>query len=180
MRRTCTALVRDLEIDIPVNPDDLVERLCARMGERLGQPVHYLLVRFPPESATGLWIDTGTAHYLLCERDTSGWHRVAITAHEFWHVEAGHGSLGVGVGDRDLPQLLLPSLDPSTVARIVAQRTYCSNQAEQEAEFFSSLLMAKVSRWLPRQSWSVPDHAAALVDRLETTLGHRPARRQDG
>jgi hypothetical protein len=35
-------------------------------------------------------------------------------------------------------------------------------------------MMAKVSRWLPKQTWTVPESAAAVVDRLESSLGRGP------
>ncbi|GAB2621508.1 hypothetical protein GCM10027168_61870 [Streptomyces capparidis] len=178
MRRSCAALVRDLDLPVPADPDDLIARLCDRMGQRLGRPVHHRLVPFPPDTVSGLWLATDAAHFVLCERDTSPWHRLAITGHEFWHMEAEHEA--TAVEGPDATRLVFPSLDPGTVARIVAARTHCSAEAEQEAEFFSSLLLSKVSRWLPQRTWAVPDSAAGLVHRLETALGRERERPDRG
>ncbi|WP_189132776.1 hypothetical protein [Wenjunlia tyrosinilytica] len=178
MRRTCAALVQDLDLPAPAEPGHLITSLCERMSQRLGRPVNHRLVRFPPDTVSGLWLATDTEHYVLCEQDTSPWHQLAITGHEFWHMEADHEAMAVQGADAG--RLVLPSLDPQTVARIVAARTHCSDEAEQEAEFFASLLLAKVSRWLPQRTWTVPDSAAAVVDRMETSLGTRPQRGDRG
>lgn len=172
MRRSCAALLRDLDMHVPVEPDQVIRALCGRMRQRLGKEVHHRLVPFPPVTVSGLWVETETAHYILCEKHTSPWHQLLITAHEFWHIEAGHEAT-TSEGEEDT-RLLFPSLDPRTVARIAARRSHCSAIAEQEADFFASLLMAKVSRWLPERTWAVPDSAVPLVRRLETTLGHDP------
>ncbi|AGP58323.1 hypothetical protein [Streptomyces rapamycinicus] len=174
MRRSCKALVRDLDLPVPAEPDQVVAALCGRMRQRLGRAVHHRLVSFPPDTVSGLWVATDSAHYILCEKDTSPWHQLLITCHEFWHMEADHeATLAAGEAST---RLVFPSLDPDTVARIVASRTHCSSEAEQEADFFASLLMAKVSRWLPNEIWTTPESpaTAAVVRRLETSLGHAP------
>jgi hypothetical protein len=125
-----------------------------------------------------VWVATDSANYLLCEEDTSGWHRLAITGHEFWHMEAEHDPTVLGAVEAT--RLALPSLDPPTVARIMSSRTHYVAAIEQEAELFASLLLAKVSRWLPKRDWAVPTHAAAVVGRLETTLGYRAGRDEHG
>jgi hypothetical protein len=177
MRRSCAELVLDLQPPDPAEPAHLIAALCARMGERLGVPVRHRLVRFPPETVSGLWIATDTINYLLCEQDTSGWHQLAITGHELWHMEAEHQATAVTAGDA--AGLGPDSPDRATVARIVAARTHCAAVAEQEAELFASLLVAKVSRWLPQRTWAVPENAVGVVNRLESTLGH-PVRRGQG
>ncbi|WP_431781351.1 hypothetical protein [Streptomyces chumphonensis] len=172
MRRSCAALVKDLDLPLPAEPEEVVAALCARMRQRLGRAVHHRLVAFPPDTVSGLWVATDDAHFILCEERTSPWHQLLITCHEFWHIEADHRATPGAEETTDA--LLFPSLDPSTVGRIVARRTHCTAEEEQEADFFASLLMARVSRWLPRRTWPVPPSAAAVVDRLENTLG-RPA-----
>ncbi|HZG05601.1 MAG TPA: hypothetical protein VE546_18835 [Streptomyces sp.] len=171
MRRSCAALVRDLDLPVPAEPDQVIAALCGRMRQRLGRDVHHRLVSFPPDTVSGLWVATDTAHYILCEERTSPWHQLLITCHEFWHMEVDHGATEI---DDDAPHLSLPSLDDSAVARIVARRSHCDAAAEQEADFFASMLMAKVSRWLPERTWDVPDSAAAVIHRLETALGNGP------
>lgn len=171
MRRSCAALVRDLDLPVPAAPDQLISALCGRMRQRLGRQVHHRLVPFPPDTVSGLWVATDSAHFILCEERTSPWHQLLITCHEFWHMEAGHRT--VAADGQDATRLVFPSLDPNTVARIVARRSHCTAEAEQEADFFAAMLMTKVSRWLPERTWpTVPDSAAAVVHRLECSLGH--------
>lgn len=176
MRRSCASLVRDLDLPVPAEPGQVIDALCERMRQRVGRDVHHRLVAFPPDTVSGLWVETDDAHYILCEQRTSPWHQLLITGHEFWHMEANHRA--ATAHSDDAGHLLFPSLDPGTVARIVASRSHCSAEAEQEADFFASLLMGKVSRWLPEQRWVVPDSAAAVVHRLEATLGHESERRR--
>jgi hypothetical protein len=172
MRRSCAALVRDLDLPIPAEPDQVITALCERMKQRLGREVRHRLVPFPPDTVSGLWVATDSVHYILCEERTSPWHQLLITCHEFWHMEADHAA--TPAEEENAAHLLFPSLDPRTVARIVATRAHCGAAAEQEADFFASLMMAKVSRWLPKQTWTVPESAAAVVDRLESSLGRGP------
>jgi hypothetical protein len=178
MRRSCSALVRDLNLPVPTAPEKMIASLCERMGERLGQPVLHRLVRFPPDTVSGVWVATDTANYVLCEQDTSSWHQLAITGHEFWHMEAEHHP--VAVGQDDASGMTFPSLGAETVTRILAARSHPCEEAEQEAEVFASLLLARVSRWLPDRAWAVPDHAAGVVHRLETSLGRLPDRHRRG
>ncbi|MDG9702071.1 hypothetical protein [Streptomyces sp. DH37] len=177
MRRSCAALVRDLDLPVPAEPDQVISALCDRMRQRLGKDVHHRLVPFPPDTVSGLWVATDSAHYILCEERTSPWHQLLITCHEFWHMEVEHEATEAG---DDALGPLLPSLDASTVARIVARRSHCDAVAEQEADFFASMLMAKVSRWLPERTWEVPDSAAAVVHRLEAALGNGTESRRPG
>lgn len=171
MRRSCAALVRDLDLPLPAEPQQVITALCARMEQRQGRAVHHRLVPFPPDTVSGLWVATDDAHYILCEERTSPWHQLLITCHEFWHMEVDHQATGADQESHD--RRLYPSLDPETVSRIVARRTHCSAAEEQEADLFASLLMAKVSRWLAEETWTVPDAEAAVVHRLENTLGPR-------
>lgn len=169
MRRTCDALVRDLDLPVPSEPHELITALCARMRQRLGKDVRHLLVPFPPDTVSGLWVATDDAHFVLCEQHTSPWHQLLITCHEFWHIEADHAP--TQAPEDTAMQQVFPSLRPDVVARIVARRSHCGAAAEQEADFFACVLMTKVSRWLPQQTWTVPDSATAVVQRLESALG---------
>ncbi len=171
MRRTCDALVRDLDLPVPSEPHELITALCARMRQRLGKDVRHLLVPFPPDTVSGLWIATDDAHLVLCEQNTSPWHQLLIICHEFWHIEADH-TPAQPPGDAAMQQVF-PSLRPDVVARVVARRSHCGAAAEQEADYFACVLMTKVSRWLPPQTWTVPDSAAAVVQRLESALGRQ-------
>ncbi|MCO8308818.1 hypothetical protein [Streptomyces sp. RKCA744] len=169
MRRACASLVRDLQLPIPSDPDQVIIALCQRMEQRLGRHVQHRFVSFPPNTVSGLWVATDTVDYILCEEQTSPWHQLLITGHEYWHIEAEHrATLADG---HDSHQLAFPSLDQRAVARIMAKRSHYDAVAEQEADLFATMLSAKLTRWLPKQTWNVPPAAADLVHRLEATLG---------
>lgn len=174
MRRSCQALVRDLDLPVPAEPAELIDGLCSRMGQRLGQPVRHVLVKFPPGTVTGAWVATASENYIFCEQETSVWHQLAITGHEFWHMSAHHRSFAIDGGVLD-PEIF-PSLDHAGMKRVLATRAHSCEDAEQEAEVFASMLLVRVSRWLPDQTCAVPQHAAGLVDRLELTLGSKQYR----
>lgn len=162
-------MVDDLHLPIPAEPDQVISALCHRMKQRLGRDVQHRFVSFPPNTVTGLWIATDTVDYVLCEANTSPWHQLLITGHEFWHIEAQHQATVADGGDAS--QLAFSALDPSAVSRIMASRSHYDAVVEQEADFFASLLLAKLTRWLPRQTWQVPEASAAVAHRLEETLG---------
>jgi hypothetical protein len=174
VHRSCTELINDLNLPIPAEPEVLMDRLCELMAERLGEPVHYRFVSVPIDADfSGVWaateFDGVIEHYILIEENTSPWHQVVIFCHEAGHMMVGHETVPVE-GD-DALQLVFPTLPAETVARIVAGRTHCSTPAEKKAELFGSMLQSKVSRWLPRQEWVVPDAATDVVRRLENSLG---------
>ncbi|WP_189062057.1 hypothetical protein [Longimycelium tulufanense] len=178
LRRSCSSLVEKLALPVPAEPEQLMDRLCELMGERLGLPVHRRLVGFPPGTVSGLWVATDAAHYILCEQDTSPWHQLVIFCHEFGHIAVKHDT--APLPDSALPTLPFASLDSHTVERIIARRTYCSSPEEKHAEIFGSLLLARVSRWLPQQTWVVPENARDIVQRLETTFEAQAERRRRG
>ncbi|KWT61884.1 hypothetical protein ADL21_11430 [Streptomyces albus subsp. albus] len=170
MRKSCAALIRDFDLPVPAAPEQVIAALCTRMGRRLGRPVHHRLAAFPPGTVSGLWVRTETAHYIVCEQRTSAWHQLLITGHEFWHMEAGHGA--TQLADDDARRLLFPTLGGEALVRLLGKRTHYCSEAEEEAEFFATLLVTRMSRWLPEQSWSAPaPWAANVTQRLETSLG---------
>jgi hypothetical protein len=163
-------------LPVPAEREQVIEALCRRMKRRSGRDIQHRFVSFPPDTVSGLWVATDTTDYILCEEQTSPWHQLLITGHEFWHVEADHQATTAAWPD--ISHLESPTPEPTAVSRIVASRCHYNDVAEQEADLFASLLLAKLTRWLPKQIWHVPDSAAAVVHRLEETLGTRPVERE--
>ncbi|MDG4790151.1 hypothetical protein O7626_30240 [Micromonospora sp. WMMD1102] len=176
-------MISDLDLPIPTEPHHVIASLCDRMAQRLDRPVRHRLVPFPP-GVSGIWAAKNDAYYILCEKNTSPWHQMLITGHEMWHIETG--DVLTAIPADIVMDAFFPSLRPDAVVRIAAARTDCTGsgpaglsgkedaariQAEQEAELFGSMLAAKVSRWLPRQEWTVPPYARGVVARLESSLG---------
>jgi hypothetical protein len=177
MRRVCTALVDDLCLPVPAEPQQLFEALSAKMSQLRGRPVRHLLVAFPPCTVTGLWVATDDMDYVFCEQHTSLVHQLRIFFHEFWHLYDGHegGTVGAALGldDNLAPSDLVPAIGQDQLARIIAARSPCSRREEEDAELFAWLLTAKVSRWMHKQQWTVPEHAADIIGRLEAVLAYR-------
>lgn len=177
VHRSCAGLVDEMNLPIPAEPEALMDRLCELMAQRLGQPVHRRFVPMPIDAdLSGMWVatelDGAMEHHILVEESTSPWHQVVIFCHEAGHMMVGHETVPVD-GD-DALQLVFPTLPSETVARIVAGRTHGATPAEQTAELFGSMLQSMVSRWLPHETWVVPDTATDVVRRLENSLGPRP------
>jgi hypothetical protein len=170
MRRTCASLVRGLDIRPPAEPGQLIGALCRRLEERTGRDVRHTLVPFPPHTVSGLWAATDSTDHILCERNTSPWHQLLITCHEIWHIVEAHRS-----GLADAPTLggvELTSLDDTALGRILATRGPFDDAAEREADLFASLLIARLTRRLPRLDRAGADAISsdAAVHRVERTL----------
>ncbi|MFI2029804.1 hypothetical protein [Streptomyces buecherae] len=108
---------------------------------------------------------TQDADHILCERHTSPWHQLLITCHEMWHVledQSGgtdHSAALVGLEGT--------SLDDSALGRIMAARGPYDAQAEQDADLFASLLIAKLTRRVPTSAHGSSD---VTMNRVERTL----------
>ncbi|MEV0155147.1 hypothetical protein AB0H57_15580 [Micromonospora sp. NPDC050686] len=131
-RRRCEQLLRELHL--PAVTD--VRELCAGIARLRERPIELLPMAFPDPDLCGLWIATGSADYLVYERDTSDLHQEHIVLHELGHLLCGHD----GVADAD--PTLFRELDP-TVLRGVRGRTNYSTLQEQEAELTASLIHSR-------------------------------------
>ncbi|MFI6696267.1 hypothetical protein ACIBLA_31850 [Streptomyces sp. NPDC050433] len=132
VRRRCAAVLRDLEL-----PDSFdVPTLCAELSARRGRPIKQLPV--PDLSdVCGLWIATDTADLIAYEQNTTVPHQNHIVLHEIGHMLCDH--YPVTLSPAEQARLLLPSLDPNMIRRVLGRAGYSSVE-EQEAEFLASLL----------------------------------------
>jgi hypothetical protein len=200
MRKVCTALVDDLHLPVPAEPAELFAALSARMSELRGRPVRHAFVAFPPQTYTGLLVlcnddtddDTddivltdGTVlrdDVVLIEKHTSLGHQLRILFHEFYHLFAGHRGVDITqlTDDDDSARAHLGSIIAGDVAagRVVAARSHCDGPDEADAELFSWQMAARVSHWVSQQDRIVPEHAVAVVDRLEAVLAHQRGTRK--
>jgi len=132
VRRRCAAVLRDLGLPDPFD----VPTLCAELGARRGRPIKRLPV---PDlfDVCGLWIATDTADLIAYEQHTTVPHQDHIVLHEIGHILCDH--FPVALSPAEQARLLLPSLDPAMVRRVLGRTGYSSVE-EQEAEFLASLL----------------------------------------
>jgi hypothetical protein len=92
MRRLSARLVAAL--DLSDSEDDVIPGIRRAVEQVRGRPVRMHPVAFPPEIASGLWIDRTTHDVIAYERQTDLEHQLVIIGHEVWHMFEGHcGSL---------------------------------------------------------------------------------------
>lgn len=159
IRQECTELVDELTLPQPFS----ARALCMVLGERRQRPIHLLEMKKSP-GMSGLWMSTEKSDYIFFEGRTTSLHREHIILHELGHMLYAHS--GTQVLDEESRRLLLPSLDPQMIDRVFA-RTHYSTLEEQQAELVASLVLERVSRWVPEPIRIIQPETAAFVKRLE-------------
>ncbi|MER7044794.1 hypothetical protein [Streptomyces jumonjinensis] len=195
MRRLREELARALEEAGPAGPEDVFAALCAHLGERRGRPVVLHLVDFPPQTASGLYLDMADRDVICVQAGTHPLHQLIIFGHEVWHMMAGHGHAGSAAVARSAPKP--PTHGPqrpgdapdahgvppgrrapdahgaglTAAVQSLAARTDFRQAQEAEAETFGLELGAQLRTWLER----TPDPAprSAVAQRIQDSLGHR-------
>ncbi|MFI1868137.1 hypothetical protein [Streptomyces jumonjinensis] len=195
MRRLREELARALEDAGPAGPEDVFAALCAHLGERRGRPVVLHLVDFPPQTASGLYLDMADRDVICVQAGTHPLHQLIIFGHEVWHMMAGHGHAGSAAVARSAPKP--PASGPrrsggapdahgappdrrapdahgaglTAAVQSLAARTDFRQAQEAEAETFGLELGAQLRTWLER----TPDPAprSAVAQRIQDSLGHR-------
>ncbi|GLY39822.1 hypothetical protein Amsp01_058450 [Amycolatopsis sp. NBRC 101858] len=132
LRHRFAAVLRDLEL--PASFD--VPALCAALGKRRGRPIRLLPLPGLSE-VCGLWIATDTTDLIAYESNTSAPHQDHIVLHEIGHMLCDHYPATLTPAEQ--MRLLLPSLDPAMVRRVLGRAGYSSVE-EREAEFFATML----------------------------------------
>lgn len=162
LHQQCRALVKSLVVPDPWD----IEEFCAHLQHSRGR-VLKIMPPIPVQHGApcGLCIPTNTADYVFTV-ETSRYHREHIALHEIGHLLCGHE--GGGLSSTDVAELLLPSLDPAVVARVLGRTAYSSVQ-EQEAEYFATLVLAR-ARPADAPTAAEP-HVAEVLDRLEGSWG---------
>ncbi|HEV2779740.1 MAG TPA: hypothetical protein VGX25_10100 [Actinophytocola sp.] len=174
LRRRCRRLLNELDVRPPL---DVVE-LCRRVSDRRGRPIRLVPHPIPVPGPFGVWITTGTADYILYQRETSKAHQGHIVLHELGHILAGHRS---DVANDRLTCVLYPDdeadglrerypdLEPDAVRRALARTSY-DTEHEREAETVATIILEWASvldRVVP------PTSPGAVARRMETALGDR-------
>jgi hypothetical protein len=153
LRHRCAAVLRDLRL--PGSFD--VPTLCAELGARRGRPIRLLPLPGLSE-VCGLWVATDTTDLIAYERHTSAPHQDHIVLHELGHLLCDHFPASLTPAEQ--ARLLLPSLDPAMIRRVLGRAGYSSVE-EREAEFFASLL---------GQRAGLSHRGDSVADRLRSAL----------
>ncbi|MEY9995943.1 hypothetical protein ABIE67_007975 [Streptomyces sp. V4I8] len=169
MRRLCGELVAELAFPAPAPPEKLYRALCDAMSRRRGRPVHFRTAAFPPDTASGLWLDMAEQDLVVIEERTAPDHQLVILGHELWHMKAGHSSHSVE-GASVAARLLDDTADLRSTVLKVAARNHFDQAEEREAESFGLLLASKCRAWLADSS--VRGQRDHLAGRIEASLGY--------
>ncbi|MEV4760535.1 ImmA/IrrE family metallo-endopeptidase [Micromonospora sp. NPDC049559] len=145
--------------------------LCQRVGDALRQPINLVAVPMPTGAPFGLTFFTDAGHIIAYEERTSRVHQDHIIAHELGHVLLDHRSFAID--DDAASQLLLPSLRPTLVHRVLGRTGAYSRREEQEAEMMATVLLEEASRPAPAApAADLSPTDAALYARLRQGLEH--------
>lgn len=163
-RERCVQLLAELELPQPFT----IEGFCRQLGRRRGKPIQLMPTGVADHAlASGAWIELADRDLVIYDSTTSGFHQQLIIAHEVGHMVCDHfpGS----VLDEELSALLLPSLDPVLVRRILSRTDYSSRE-EREAETFATLLMQRAGELNPDPALGHRPEDAALLTQLGSTF----------
>ncbi|MGW0517410.1 ImmA/IrrE family metallo-endopeptidase [Crossiella sp. NPDC003009] len=161
--RECADIVNGLALPQPFD----VQVLCDRVGDERGRPIFLAPISLPTGGPCGLWINTDPADYIFFEADTSPLHQRHIVLHELGHLLCDHHAAPVLTPDAS--RLLMPSLDPAMVRRVLGRGCYSAVE-EQQAEIIASMIIQRTSAWTAEPVRPVPPEAAELVRRIERAL----------
>lgn len=131
LRALCRDALKGLDLDLPLD----VEQLCTRYGIRRGRAITLIPHPLPAGMPNGIWLAADDADYFFYQANTTKLHQDQIVIHEFGHLIAGHQMLGSvaaaalvgGPGAEDSEEALA--------------RTCYSDEREREAETLASMIV---------------------------------------
>ncbi|GAB22516.1 hypothetical protein GOPIP_031_01350 [Gordonia polyisoprenivorans NBRC 16320 = JCM 10675] len=125
----CRSVLAPLDLDLPLD----VDQLCDRFGERRGRPIRLIAHPLPAGVPNGVWLAAEDADYFFHQLNTTRWHRDQIVIHEFAHLIAGHQMLA------SMPEVLagLSAADADSSLR----GTCYDDDREREAETLASMIL---------------------------------------
>ncbi|WP_328928648.1 toxin-antitoxin system, toxin component [Streptomyces sp. NBC_00190] len=183
MRGLAGDLLADARLSAPAGATGIIGALCAAYARRRGgRKVDFRFASFPPDTASGLWLEMDDRDLIVIEERTRPEHQLVIACHELWHVDEGtcdsHGP-GMAVAARltgrhgDLAGLLRSDTGLSTVIRQAAARADHEDPAEIRAEIFGLHLGKLLKPYLPPPR---EEQFPEAIERIQTSLGWgRPA-----
>ncbi|GAB09891.1 hypothetical protein GOARA_048_00930 [Gordonia araii NBRC 100433] len=155
LRALCRRELRGLDLDLPLD----AEQLCSRYGQRRGRPINVISHPLPAGMPNGVWLAASDGDYFFCQANTSPLHRNQIIIHEFGHLIAGHQMLG----QLDAAALLAPSEEDANDA---LSRTCYSDEREWEAEMLASIIVGWAADAAGSVDATVSDDGLRRIQRL--------------
>ncbi|MEU9252199.1 toxin-antitoxin system, toxin component [Streptomyces sp. NPDC048270] len=178
MRALAGDLLADARLSPPAGADEIIGRLCTAYARRRGgRKVDVRFASFPPDTASGLWLEMAERDLLVVEERTRPEHQLVIACHELWHIDEGtcdsHGP-GMAVAARltgrhgGLAELLYSDAGLTEVIRQAAARADHGDPAEIRAEIFG-LHLGKLLR--PHLPPPREEQFPEAIERIKTSLG---------
>ncbi|AJC62125.1 ImmA/IrrE family metallo-endopeptidase [Streptomyces sp. 769] len=155
-------------LKLPADEKISVRELCSRIGRMTGRPIHLVSLGLPFGSPDGLWVSLDATDFIVYEQLLAPIHQHQVILHEIGHLLCGH--LSTAVMTTEVSQMLLPSLDPDLVRRVLG-REHSHSEAEIEAELLGSLIGRKIGAWDVEQVFTVPPEAQEIAARLSALEG---------
>ncbi|MET9122242.1 toxin [Streptomyces sp. NPDC004528] len=164
MRRFADLLIDPITVDLPADPEVLFNALVESAIQWRGRQINVYRACFPPDTATGLWLDRETHDDIIIEERAATWHQIVILGHELWHMSRG---------DAVLPQ----HLDAGDASQSVAARSDFSERVELEADQFGMLVGQRLRTLLTASADSVyaaeNQGADTIAGRIGLALNYR-------
>lgn len=132
LRRGVRQLLRELDLDTPLD----VRLLCERLAQRRGRPIKLVPYPLPVPGVFGLWLGALGTDFILYQKETTPAHQEHIILHEVGHIISGHRG---NDGDADLMSQLFPDLPPDLVRHALRRDGY-EPAAEREAEMVATVI----------------------------------------
>ncbi|MFJ6792847.1 toxin-antitoxin system, toxin component [Streptomyces sp. NPDC091268] len=178
MRGLGSDLLADAHLRAPSGAGEIIGSVCAAYARRRGgRPVEFRFAAFPPDTASGLWLELVERDLLVIEERTRPEHQLVIACHELWHMDEGvcdrHGP-GMAVAARltahrgGLAELLRCDTGLETVIRQAAARADREDPAEIRAETFGLHLGKLLKPFLPPPR---EERAPEAIERIKTSFG---------
>lgn len=128
--------------------------------------IHLIPRPLPADAMHGVWVAATGADYVFYPEDASPIRRNAIIGHEYGHIlfdDAATPAKG-----EHIVAMLLPNLDPTVPAMLLARTTY-DEAIERRAEIFGTVVAQRVASWaaLANESTADPEVLARMTSTLE-------------
>lgn len=179
MRRLGTDLLAAARLAPPAGAAEIIGGLCAAYGRRRGgRKVDFRFASFPPDTASGLWLEMDERDLIVVEERTRPEHQLVIACHELWHVDEGTCDAqgpGMAVAARltgphgNLSELLCTETGLGAVVRQAAARADREDPAEVRAEIFGLYLGKTLKPYLPPPPRE--EHFPEAIERIKSSLG---------
>lgn len=140
LRRQCRLLLRELDIQPPLDVRVLTQRLAATRGRKI-QLLEYPL---PVPGPFGMWYGLSDRDVIWYQQGTAAWHQEHIILHELGHLLAGHPS-DAEVDDEMTAEIAAnppAGIDPRELGGGASRRrrTCYDDQREREAELTATTI----------------------------------------